>query len=65
MIFMYRDWFDKRVERKCGDLWKYKWHSWYAWRPVVFEGRFVWRETVLRKRFADRWLYSMSLRGRM
>ena len=30
---------------------RYTWHRWFAWRPVrVNDGRWVWRETVARKR---------------
>jgi hypothetical protein len=25
------------------------WHKWFAWRPVVVDGRWVWLETVERK----------------
>lgn len=28
---------------------KFKWHDWYAWRPVFVDDRIVWREWVKRR----------------
>lgn len=32
------------------DAWKYKWHRWWAWRPVVVDQHIVWLEVVERQR---------------
>lgn len=29
---------------------EYKWHPWFAWRPIRIDDQLVWLETIERKR---------------
>lgn len=37
----------------------YKWHPWFAWRPVRCEGQWAWLELILRRRriLQNEWSY--------
>jgi len=56
-------WIESKLQKRFGS--KKSWAPWYAWRPVKAEteefgdDRWVWLETIDRRRFYDRTLYRL------
>lgn len=43
MTFRYETW-DAKIKRLS------KWHKWFAWHPVFYNGTFIWLQSVWRRK---------------